>query len=54
MAHYAGGNVHKRLITEPAYSKGEYPEALKRAFLDTDEDMRSSMSWSKLIVHGSV
>ena len=42
VSHYAGENVHKRLLQEPLYAQGNYPEALKRAFLDTDEDMRAS------------
>lgn len=38
MAVFAGSNVHKRLITEEAYREKRYEEALKRAFLGTDED----------------
>lgn len=42
MAKYAGEHVHKRLIEESAYKEGQYPEALKRAFLDADMDMKTS------------
>lgn len=41
-AKFASKNVHKRLITEKAYSEKRYEEALKRAFLGTDEDLRAS------------
>lgn len=39
VAKYAGRNVHKRLLSEEAYKEKRYEEALKRAFLGTDEDM---------------
>ncbi|KAF8627479.1 hypothetical protein AX17_006291 [Amanita inopinata Kibby_2008] len=39
VAKYAGENVHKRLVSEEAYREGRYEEALKRAFLGTDEDL---------------
>jgi protein phosphatase 2C family protein 2/3 len=39
VARYAGQNVWKRLAQEPAYLEGRYPEALKKAFLGTDEDI---------------
>lgn len=38
MSKFAGINVHKRLVTEEAYHKKQHEEALKRAFLGTDED----------------
>jgi hypothetical protein len=38
MAKFAGINVHKRLVNEKAYHEKQYKEALKRAFLGTDED----------------
>jgi hypothetical protein len=38
MAKFAAINVHKRLVTEEAYRDKRYAEALKRAFLGTDED----------------
>ncbi|KAI0061706.1 PP2C-domain-containing protein, partial [Artomyces pyxidatus] len=40
-AEFAGRNVHDRLVREEAYREQNYPEALKRAFLGTDEDMLS-------------
>ncbi|KAJ7109712.1 phosphatase 2C-like domain-containing protein [Mycena crocata] len=39
VAKFAGQNVHKRLVTEESYKEGQYAEALKRAFLGTDEDL---------------
>jgi protein phosphatase 2C family protein 2/3 len=39
VAKYAGLNVYKRLAQEPAYAEKNYREALKRAFLGTDEDI---------------
>ena len=42
VAKFAGQNVHKRLVTEEAYKNKQYEEALKRAFLGTDEDLLSS------------
>ncbi|KAJ7661362.1 phosphatase 2C-like domain-containing protein [Mycena polygramma] len=38
-AKFAAHNVHKRLVTEESYRQGQYPEALKRAFLVTGEDL---------------
>jgi hypothetical protein len=38
VAKFSGINVHKRLVTEEAYREKRYKEALKRAFLGTDED----------------
>jgi len=39
VAKFAGQNVHKRLVTEEAYQQKQYKEALKRAFMGTDEDL---------------
>ncbi|KAF8133793.1 PP2C-domain-containing protein [Boletus edulis] len=39
VAKFAGKNVHKRLLAEEAYRKKRYDEAMKRAFLGTDEDL---------------
>ena len=39
VARFAGKNVHKRLVTEDTYREKSYEEALKRAFLGTDEDL---------------
>lgn len=44
MARFAGQNVHKRLINEEAYHAKRYDEALKRAFLGTDEDLLAGQS----------
>jgi protein phosphatase 2C family protein 2/3 len=42
VAKFAGQNVHKRLVTEESYKEAQYDEALKRAFLGTDEDLLAS------------
>ena len=42
IAKFASKNVHKRLVTEKAYCEKRYEEALKRAFLGTDEDLLAS------------
>ena len=41
VAKYAGQHVAERLASEPTYAEGDYPAALKRAFLGTDEDLRA-------------
>lgn len=48
---FAATNVHKRLVTEEAYHEKRYEEALKRAFLATDEDMLASMFFILFIYH---
>ncbi|KAJ2919197.1 hypothetical protein MD484_g1232, partial [Candolleomyces efflorescens] len=47
VARFAGQNVHKRLVTEEAYKAGDYEQALKRAFLGTDEDLLANPSSSR-------
>ncbi|KIM77295.1 hypothetical protein PILCRDRAFT_622146 [Piloderma croceum F 1598] len=47
IAKFASKNVHKRLVTEEAYSEKRYEEALKRAFLGTDEDLRANPAYAK-------
>lgn len=42
MAKFAGQHVHKRLVTEESYKSGDYAQALKKAFLGTDEDLLAS------------
>lgn len=44
VATFAGSHVHKRLITEEAYRAKQYDDALKRAFLGTDEDWLAGQS----------
>ncbi|CAK5284201.1 unnamed protein product [Mycena citricolor] len=39
VAKFAGQNVHKRLVAEESYKEQNYEQALKRAFLGTDEDI---------------
>lgn len=44
VAKFAGQNVHKRLVDEETYKESRYEDALKRAFLGTDEEMLASAS----------
>lgn len=44
VAKFAGKNVHKRLLAEDAYREKRYDEAMKRAFLGTDEDLLAGTS----------
>jgi len=39
VAKFAGKNVHQRLLAEESYREKRYDEALKKAFLGTDEDL---------------
>lgn len=41
MARFAGQHVARRLVSEQAYRELEYEQALKKAFLGTDEDLRA-------------
>jgi protein phosphatase PTC2/3 len=38
VSKFSGINVHKRLVTEKAYHEKRYEDALKSAFIGTDED----------------
>ena len=40
MARYAGRTLHQRLADLPEFKEKKYGEALRRAFLKTDEDLR--------------
>lgn len=42
VAQYTGETLHGRLAATEEYKSGKYQEALKRAFLATDEDLRAS------------
>lgn len=44
VAKFAGNNVHKRLLAEEAYREKRYEEAMKKAFLGTDEDLLAGTS----------
>jgi protein phosphatase PTC2/3 len=39
VARFAGQNVHRRLLNEDSYQQQNYEEAMRRAFLGTDEDI---------------
>jgi len=42
VAKFASVNIHKRLVAEDAYREKRYKEALKMAFLGTDQDFLAS------------
>ncbi|KAG0139237.1 hypothetical protein CROQUDRAFT_55018 [Cronartium quercuum f. sp. fusiforme G11] len=42
VARFSGDTVHYRLRSTEEYQKRDFPAALKRAFLATDEDLRSN------------
>ncbi|OWF39618.1 probable protein phosphatase 2C T23F11.1 [Mizuhopecten yessoensis] len=39
IAQYAGINLHKKIVSHPAYSQGNVPEAIRQGFLGLDEEM---------------
>jgi len=43
IAKYSGQHVHARLLQDEAYAAKDYRTALKRAFLGTDDDLRTGM-----------
>ncbi|KAI9512404.1 phosphatase 2C-like domain-containing protein [Russula earlei] len=45
VARFAGQNVHRRLIQEDSYQQQNYEEAMRRAFLGTDEDMLADRAY---------
>ncbi|KAN0064410.1 Protein phosphatase 2C 2 [Thecaphora frezii] len=45
VANFTGETLHKRLAETEAYKQGDYPAALKRAFLQTDEDFLGDENW---------
>ena len=52
VAKFSGENVHKRLVADDAYKKGQFEVALKNAFLGTDEDIRAGEFWSVSVLLG--
>lgn len=42
VARFAGDTVHERLAQNDAFKKRDFEAAMKRAFLETDEDLRAS------------
>ncbi|OAX38755.1 PP2C-domain-containing protein [Rhizopogon vinicolor AM-OR11-026] len=47
VARFAGEHVHKRLVSEETYHEKRYAEALKKAFLGTDEDLLADPSHTR-------
>jgi protein phosphatase PTC2/3 len=46
VAKFTGETLHTRLAATDEYKSGKYEEALKRAFLATDEDLRANPSFA--------
>jgi len=44
IARFSGDTVHKRLRALPEYQEKKWEQSMRRAFLKTDEDLRSSKS----------
>ncbi|KAL8276260.1 hypothetical protein RQP46_011334 [Phenoliferia psychrophenolica] len=44
VARFAGDTVHHRLAANDLFKKKDYEAALKRAFLETDEDLRATVA----------
>jgi len=40
VARYVGEHLHKRVISDPEFEKGNYGKALKNGFLGIDEDLQ--------------
>ncbi|KAF9241184.1 PP2C-domain-containing protein [Melanogaster broomeanus] len=47
VAKFAGKHVHARLLAEEAYGEKRYDEAMRRAFLGTDEDFLADPSHTR-------
>lgn len=43
IAKYSGQHVHMRLAGDEAYASKDYRTALKKAFLGTDDDLRTGL-----------
>lgn len=41
VASYAGEHLHKIIVSQPEYKQGNYVEAIKKAFLQLDQNMLS-------------
>lgn len=39
VAQYAGSHVHRKIVGQPSYQKGDIVEAIKKGFLEVDSDM---------------
>jgi len=44
VAHYAGSNVHKKIVNRPEYQRGNIVDAIKEGFLEIDDDMKHEES----------
>ncbi|KAH9373610.1 hypothetical protein HPB48_014793 [Haemaphysalis longicornis] len=39
VAQYAGSHVHRKIVSQPSYRKGDVVDAIKKGFLEVDSDM---------------
>lgn len=53
VARFAGDTVHSRLAANDAFKNRDFEAALKRAFLETDEDLRASALVILVVLGGS-
>ncbi|KAJ3011355.1 UNVERIFIED_CONTAM: Protein phosphatase 2C 2 [Siphonaria sp. JEL0065] len=42
VAKYSGNHLHKKILQEPSFKNGNYELAIKKGFLQTDVDLRTS------------
>ena len=45
VAEYCGRSLHTRLFSEDEFKSGDYTEAMQKAFLDIDEDLKKGVCW---------
>lgn len=50
IAKYSGQHVHMRLAGDEAYVTKDYRTALKKAFLGTDDDLRTGLFFTSMMV----
>ncbi|TKY88642.1 hypothetical protein EX895_002273 [Sporisorium graminicola] len=46
IAQYCGRSLHNTLISEEKFKEGEYAQALEKAFLDVDEDLKKDPNYT--------
>uniref|UniRef100_A0A023FQF5 protein-serine/threonine phosphatase n=1 Tax=Amblyomma cajennense TaxID=34607 RepID=A0A023FQF5_AMBCJ len=39
VAQYAGSHVHRKIVSQPSYQRGDVVDAIKKGFLEVDSDM---------------
>lgn len=46
IAQYSGRNLHTKLVAEDKFKQGDYTEALEKAFLNVDEDLKKDPNYT--------